>query len=343
MKSYWYNRIFSKVVILGAFALPQLLSAQTFFTYDDTAGEALLGFRKTGVNQGNFEMVVNIGGVTNLEALSPGSTINITQYAPSQLLDAFPDGFGNLQWSSITAFNGNSLGQFPKYTLWYTLPRTNASIQTPAPARRSQPSQGSVIRPDIVSVGDGAVIISENIGSTNSDNNQFLVLEPSGDPNAYTAFVSDPFTPSIADFGGEIFPQTIENTTPNTFSTAVVSDLYRFVANGFVDPNSGLTTGSAYFVGFFTLKPDGTMTFTRASANLPPPVLSITRAGTTSTVSFGTTSGGTYTLYYTNSAGLKAPISTWTASPTTVAGNGNTNSIMDTTTDSNRVYRVGVH
>jgi hypothetical protein len=40
---------------------------------------------------------------------------------------------------------------------------------------------------------------------------------------------------------------------------------------------------------------------------------------------------------------LTAPITNWTASPTTLTGNGNTNSLTDTSTDANRFYRIGVH
>jgi len=124
----------------------------------------------------------------------------------------------------------------------------------------------------------------------------------------------------------------------------VVSDLYQSVPTGSTDPNSGKTTGAAYYVGYFTLNPDGTMTFTRASAASPTqPVLTISRAGTTSTISLATANGTTYTLFYTNSSGLTQPVSTWPSSPTTLSGDGTTKSFSDTTSDPDRVYRVGAH
>jgi hypothetical protein len=103
----------------------------------------------------------------------------------------------------------------------------------------------------------------------------------------------------------------------------------------------------AYFVGYFILNVNGTMTFTRASASAPPPppaptVVSVRRAANVSTVSFTTTNGANYTLYYTNAAGLTTPASSWPVAGSLI-GNGGTNSLNDTTTDPVRFYRVGAH
>jgi hypothetical protein len=146
----------------------------------------------------------------------------------------------------------------------------------------------------------------------------------------------------------------LEDITPASFSGSVVSDLYEVrpltdsQGNPIVDPHTG-TNGPAYYVGYFRLNSAGTMQFVRdAGGSSPsgpplPPVLSITRVGTTSTIYFGTTNGATYTLYFTNSAGLSQPALNWPASPTTVTGNGATNSISDISTDPNRFYRVLAH
>lgn len=109
-----------------------------------------------------------------------------------------------------------------------------------------------------------------------------------------------------------------------------------------LDDNSAPTR-----LGSFTLSSGGVLTFNVNAPTPPPPppqILGITRLGDTSTVFFTTTNGSfTYTLYYTNSAGLGGPLSSWPSVPTTVTGNGLTNSLQDTTTDPNRFYRVGVH
>jgi hypothetical protein len=104
-------------------------------------------------------------------------------------------------------------------------------------------------------------------------------------------------------------------------------------------------------MGHFSLAANGVVTFTTNSVVPPPPtppvpqIVLITRTNATSTVYFTTTNNAafTYKLYYTNSAGLNTSLSNWTASAGSVVGNGQTNSITDTTTDLNRFYGVGVH
>jgi hypothetical protein len=100
--------------------------------------------------------------------------------------------------------------------------------------------------------------------------------------------------------------------------------------------------------GVFALSPSGILSFTtNTSVVVTPPaphIVNITRSGTTSTVFFTTTNGSfTYTLFFTNSVGINAPINTWPTNATTVTGTGGTNSIPDTSTDAVRIYRVGVH
>jgi hypothetical protein len=60
-------------------------------------------------------------------------------------------------------------------------------------------------------------------------------------------------------------------------------------------------------------------------------------------VSFSTTAGGTYSLHYTNGAGLLAPISQWPVAGLPVSGDGTTKSISDTSTDDQRFYGVSAH
>jgi hypothetical protein len=122
----------------------------------------------------------------------------------------------------------------------------------------------------------------------------------------------------------------------------------------YTDPNQGgpgsiafyssTATGVVTNLGTFTLTSGGTLTFNVVASTPPPPkIVSVTRAGATSTIYFTTTNGFTYTLYYTNSAGLTTSVSNWPSLATTVSGNGLTNSLSDTTTDANRFYRIGVH
>jgi len=61
------------------------------------------------------------------------------------------------------------------------------------------------------------------------------------------------------------------------------------------------------------------------------------------TISFASTVGATYTLYYTNSAGLTAPTATWPAWPVTITGDGTVKSFQVVSTDASRFYRVSAH
>ena len=103
-----------------------------------------------------------------------------------------------------------------------------------------------------------------------------------------------------------------------------------------------------FVLGTFSLSASGVVTYKTNSVVVIPPapkIVSIVRTNGISTISFTTTNGTfTYTLYYTNSTGLTAPLTSWAASATTLVGNGNTNSLTDTTAaTTNRFYRIGVH
>ena len=112
------------------------------------------------------------------------------------------------------------------------------------------------------------------------------------------------------------------------------------------------TVSSPYtYLGYFTFdlstsSPKFTFTPSGAASSAvppPPPYLLLGRSGSVTTISFGTTNGATYNLHYTNSAGVSAPVSTWSVLPSTITGDGSTNSFTDSTTDTDRVYRVGAH
>jgi hypothetical protein len=131
--------------------------------------------------------------------------------------------------------------------------------------------------------------------------------------------------------------------------------------NNYYNPNVS-TSSSAYFfvnsanetagvlTGVFTYNSStGILTYNRPPASAPAQVtlsISTTNVSTNfiSTISFPSASGVTYTLYYTNSAGLSAYVSNWPSLPTTISGDGTTKSFMDTNnTSSTRFYSVGEH
>ena len=327
---------------LGLSAFAQTAAAQVF-TYG--ANELVLGFRKTGANQGNYYLVADIGAGSTYLNLAPGATMSVPNFTTGQLSDSFTD-LNNLNWS-VLGDPGSSLSGYPNNTLWLTVPRTNTAVQSPAPPRLSYAGQQSV-KIKILGVFDGASTISSEIVA-DGDNTATAVrepvdLEPMADLNYFVGGGFDATASTLRD----TWVQNVENTTPASFTSAVRSDLYEIrpltdgQGNPIVDPHTGQSTGAGYYVGYFQLNTDGTMSFTRASVSGPPPApqLNITRTSTTSTISFLSANQATYTLYYTNSSGLSQPIANWPSSPTTIIGNGGNKSFIDTSADPNRFYRV---
>ncbi|HVV72143.1 MAG TPA: hypothetical protein VHI52_11705, partial [Verrucomicrobiae bacterium] len=290
------------------------------FTY--TNNDLLLGFRKTGVNQENYEVVVNIGPAVNYLNAAVNSTVSVPNFSLSQLV---PDSFtslNNLNWSVSGFTRTNLTNVLPggvNNTLWVTVPRTAQNVQSSPPNRLTYSAQGQVATA-ISSIGANAAYLS-SLTLSNNDNTAKLVREPINNPSDLSAFIGG-VSDSTASSFGDSWPHNAEITTPASFSGGLISDFYEVRptndsrGNPVVDPHTQLSTGAAYYVGYFEFKPDGTMTFTRASTNSgpssPPPVpqiLSATRSGSTTTLLFTTTNGATYTLYFTNSTGLNAPIS----------------------------------
>ncbi len=334
----------SPFLLAACLVMPEAANAQY---YTSGFGDVNLGFRKTNPS-GNYELVVNAGNITNLLAKTPGSVTTITSFSASQLSDAFSD-FNNLEWSASAGFSTfGAWGGFPQNTIWFTQPRVNASTPSSAPARMSGNAQALVMQ-RITSIGGNAHSLSIQLGTTGTDNNSTVVREPVANSFDYSVQIKSKVDPSVGNFQ-DYLPSPAENTTPAGFtsqSSPSVCDLYQSVPVNSVDPNTGNTSGAAYFVGFFTLNTDGTMTFTRASANAPqPPVPTITaftRTNTTSYVSFTTTNDAsfTYTLYFTNSAGLTTSVTNWPHSGA-VTGDGSVKTLTDVTTNTARFYRVGV-
>lgn len=340
--------------------------AQTYFTTSGF-GDLIAGFRKNGAAPENNELVVNLGNITNLLKLAIGATTNFSNYSKVQITNMCPDNLANLQWSVFSAFQRRGgisespwvtpAGTIPPETIWQTLPRTDVNTKSTSPNRYSYNGQGN-LRQRVLSVGTGAAQISQALNTTNQFNNSLLVTEPvsfDSGQNTISYLISDPTDATIGNFGGFTF--NIENTTPDPFDSPARSDLYQFCPTSFVDPFSGLTNGAAYYVGYFTLNTDGTMSFTRdTSTNSipnppPPPVLSISTAisqggggpQVDSTISFSTTNGATYTLYYTNASGLTAPVTNWPSITTPIAGDGLMHSFTNSSTDLNRFYSIGAH
>jgi hypothetical protein len=117
----------------------------------------------------------------------------------------------------------------------------------------------------------------------------------------------------------------------------------------FLDLYRATPTTAYTYVGYFTLNTTTpSFTFTPSAAPggpvLPPaPTLSIAHSGITNVISFGTTNGATYSLIYTNTAGLSAPRSTWSTLGSPILGAGGSTNFTDTSADPDRVYSIKAH
>lgn len=272
-------------------------------------GDLRLGFRKTGNYQGLYEIVVDIGPATNYLKLTAGTTINITQYTASQIVPDSYANFTNLQWSVTgDTYDNTTFSGYQASTLWVTTPRVSGVSTVPYRSYRAQQEQSAG---QIDSILDGAVSISSSIAS-NQDNTATSVQEPYSKSYGqnYGAFISDPTYPNLAtlqgygpvDKNGSII--NLENNSVAPFSTPIISDLYQLVPQGYTDPQTGLTSGAAYNVGYFTLNVNGTMTFTRASTTVAAPVAGFTASPTNGVaplaVTFTDASTGTITNWLWN-------------------------------------------
>lgn len=284
MKIVSLTRVALKPMLLTLLMLPTLAGAQ-YFT-DTQEGDVNAGFRKTGQFQEQYEMVVYLGNVTDFLAMAPGAQVRINNFA-GQLSTMCPDGFGNLQWSVFASFQGtisNSSGAWPRSCCWYTVPRTNETAQT-QPINRQPVVLANHLSSLILGVSVGANTSSSQLGQTNANNNSLLVLEPVNfnPANNLTTYIGDPADHALGDFSGYL-NFSVENTTPGVFSSPAVSDFYVNVPSGtvfgkpIVDPLTGSTSGVADYLGYFTLDPDGTMTFTRAGGAIAAPVAAFTGA-----------------------------------------------------------------
>jgi PKD repeat protein len=304
-----FRRLALKLAMLALLALPAIASAQ-YFT-DTGYGDMNAGFRKTGGHQESGEIVAYLGNVTNFLTLPAGSQITISNFNTVVLSNMCPDGFNFLQWSVFASFTGpdswtTPLGVFPGGTSWYTVARTNVNVQT-MPVNRFTPSAAPSLTSQMLSVPDGAyTIASGDLITTNVNNNALVVLEPISDG---PQFILDAYIGNNGDFGGHVLSFSVENNTSNSFTSPVVSDFYQNVPTSTrnsmnIDPITGLSNGPAYYVGYFTLYPSGTLTFNRAAATPPPPVAGFSGTPTTGfaplQVTFTDSSTGTITNWVWN-------------------------------------------
>jgi hypothetical protein len=350
-------------VFLAALALAGTLpsSRAQVFTYE--TADLCLGLRKVGssVDADQDEVVVDIGQASNYVNMSIGSTITVPNISASQLSGSFV-GYASIQWSVTGYYLGDTYPNYPTETLWLSVQRPGASVQSAALIRESTSVQ-QTIKPNITDILGGAKAISTQLGASNQFNTPYLVRESLQQQGSLVDDLldynlDDPGEPGFADLKGTWGEGSLESTNPVSFSSSEYLDLYEVRpltdshGNLIVDPHTG-TNGPAYYLGYFQFTPGGSLSFTRAassSGTQPPPAPKLSLSlpsgfvenSSKLTISFASTNGSTYTLYSTNSAGLKSTVTKWQYVGSQL-GNGGVLSFQDTITTTNRYYAVTVH
>jgi hypothetical protein len=310
-----------------------------------TNRDVLVTFRKTGADGGSTspsDLEVDLGQVSTYYGAAPGSRITISQFSTSQIGASF-DSLNDLSWSLaafVPIFGDKGDPTYPVKTLWVTSPRPDPSTLGPQWLRHSPTTQATTAA-EMNSVAQNAAFYSGIIVADPVNNTSTEVVIPVG-----SGFEAGAFLTALGNYDNT-FQGDVENTTPATFTTDGLpsrSDFYQ------LEPDSTGTFPVGQYLGYFELETNGSMVFVAGPPAPSAPVLtsagtsaSVSGGVTTVSVSFATVTGGTYTLYYTNSTGLTAPVSAWPSVPTNIIGNGSVQAFQDSTTDPGRFYSVGVH
>jgi hypothetical protein len=319
--------------LAGSGALVQSVQAQGF---TDTSRDLILTFRKTGIDGGTVGSVVfevDVGQASLYYNAAPGSSMPITAYNATSQLGTLFDSVNDLSWSvnGCVPNAGDSGDQsIPTRTLWVTDPRLNPNVQAKPWNEGSSYTQGTTDS-HIVAILANAQTWANSTPPDSVTNTATAVAIPEGS--------GDNAGGSLGALGNYLgtFQGDVENTTPSDFDVAgspSISDFYQ------LEPGSGPGT----YLGYFQFNTDGSMTFYGPAVTFPAPTPSASTDGAGNVViSFPTTLNGTYTLYYTNAAGLTAPVGTWPTVGTNITGNGSVESFQQPISGPGTFYVVGVH
>jgi hypothetical protein len=333
------HRISVALASIGsALFLLQDVQAATF-SYGDR--DLILCFRKD--NADGFGTVaqsvieVDIGPAVNYYNAAIGSITTVNQY--STLLGTF-DSINDLSWSvsgCVPYPNDGGDQTIPADTLWLTAPRPAAQVLASAWVSEGANVQAQTVN-KIASIQFNAAQYGTTVASGPENSASVIVIPVGNTPD----FSCDPFlgdaSPNIGNFNGK-FQGNVETTTPPDFTSGNElpsrADLYQ------LEPSASRTPPAGTYLGYFELEPNGTMVFYRLAG--PPPTITVTRSGTTSTISFASVAGATYTLYCTNAPGVLAPISAWTTVSGNISGDGTVKSFQVTGTSANQFFSVQEH
>jgi hypothetical protein len=323
--------------LAGLCAPVQSVQAQAF---NDNARDLILTFRKTGFDGsgdiGQYVFEVDLGQASIYYGAAAGSAIPITAYSATDQLATLFDSLNDLSWSvggCVPNAGDSGDPSIPNSTLWVTEPRQVPNVPaSPAWHRSGSFTQGQADS-KINSILDNAATWAASTPPDPLTNAPSFAAIPAGD--VYNA------NGSLGGAGNYLgtFQGDVEATTLPTFTTDgtnSISDFYE------LEPGSGPGT----YLGYFELSTNGAMTFYAGpfAMSYPAPTLSVSTDGAGDVfVSFPSTANGTYTLFYTNTAGLTSPVSAWAAVSTNIIGDGTVKSFQQTISGKGTFYAVGVH
>ncbi len=321
--------------VAGSFCLLQNVQANTpIFVYGDR--DLILCFREDlAVPPASYVVEVDIGPASTYYGAAIGSVTPITQYSTSLLTSTFAS-FDTLSWSvsGCVPYAGDGGDQtIPEETLWATDPRIDAlDLAAPWVANGSNPQ--SLGANEIASIQFNAGQYSASVASGAQNTGTAIVIPVGLIPD----FSCDAFLGVNGNLNGR-FEGVVETTTPPDFSSGTEApsraDFYQ------LEPSTGGAHPAGTYLGYFELAVNGSMVFYRLAG--PPPAISVGVSSGTSTISFQTAVGATYTLCYTNTSGLSSPISTWTKYTPTIAGDGTVKSFQVPVSGDSTIYSVQDH
>jgi hypothetical protein len=283
-------------------------------------GDVLICFRK-----GTVDMVVDAGPVSTFTSASHNQRIAITQYTGGQLADV---GTNGVSWSAFTWLSDN--------TLFMTRPRSSVDQQTTPWKAATSPVQFGVVA-RMETIPPGALDALNLLSGVYPQTSTAVVEEDDSDGNAnYTDGAS--YHSALAGAYGSDWNGTFQGNPEYTTSSSFVNS-GKVVRSDFYQMSpTGAASVSGTWLGYFELNTNGVMTYV-AYPTTTPSISSITRSGTTATITYVTGLYGTYNLIGTND--VSAPVSMWPV----VGGNlssGDTAShtVQDTDSATNKFYII---
>jgi len=323
-------------------------AAQAQFNYNaglGQPGDVLVCFRPAS---GSYDLVVDAGPVTAFTALATGQKITIspTYYDGSQLHYV---GTNSIYFCAVAC--ERLPGAHATNNVWVTRPRASLNNQS-APWPCKNASTAGFAASQIDSIGNDAADVTlggDPFGSSPGSGNSYVIEPEGGSLGAGSYFDSYSYLMTSAgnlggNFWGDSGGSSLELSTPANFTTSgqpVRADFYQLLSTNAIANPTNNQAGT--YLGYFEMATNGVLTYTAGPSPVTltaPKIISIVRNGTTSTVSFTTVSGGTYTLRGTNSLSSGTSPTNWPAIGSSLPGNGLTNSLGDVTTDSSRFYVI---